>query len=79
MTPLQQKVIDRIRNGSEGAVLASILEDLVRELSDVRNIKEINDVEIRGRQLACDIVEQQFIAILKIKGGNKDLVEDSFE
>lgn len=76
---LQLKVIKRLASGADGIILISLLEDLVQDLSDVRNIKEINDIEIRGRQLACNIIEEQVISRLKMKSGSDELLEDSFD
>lgn len=79
LNALQHKVLQRLRSGSDGVVLVSILEDVVKELSDVRNIKEVNEVEVKGRQLACTILEEQVISRLKMSSGSDELLEDSFE
>lgn len=80
LTPLQFKVIDRIANSSDGAILASIFEDIISDISNIRNLHaNITTEEIRGRQIACTIIEDEIMARLKIKNKKTDESLESFE
>jgi len=81
LSPLQFKVIERIANSSDGDILASILEDIIKEISDIRKLdsQAITVEEMRARQIACTFIEKEVIDRLKIKKGKVDENLDSFE
>lgn len=81
LSPLQFKVIERIANSSDGDILATILEDIIKEISDIRKLdsQAITVEEMRARQIACTLIENEIIQRLKIKRSKGEENLDSYE
>jgi hypothetical protein len=79
LTELQRKVITRLANGSDGAVLVSILEAMRADLRDMGNLKEITKEEVTAHLLASDIIDIELISRLKIKSTDDITSNDEFE
>lgn len=81
LSPLQFKVIERIANSSDGDILATILEDIIKEISDIRKLdsQAITVEEMRARQIACTLIENEIIQRLNIKRSKGEENLDSYE
>ena len=49
-----------------GRNLIEYLETLVRDVTDIRNIEEINEVEITARKRAAEIIEEELLNRLSL-------------
>lgn len=57
-----QDVISRISKSSDGKYFVSFLKDLVSSTADVRKLLDITPEGVKGRQLACAIIEDEIIS-----------------
>lgn len=79
LTPIQFKVIDRLKGSSDGVILVTILEDMVKELRDIRNLTECTPDAVKGHLLAGNILETELIDRLKKTSTSNDIINDSFD
>lgn len=79
LNELQLKVITRLNGSSDGSVLVTILESLVRELRDIRNLTESTPEAIKGHLLAGNIIEEELINRLKKSSAGNIIINDSFD
>lgn len=79
LNELQLKVINRLAGSSDGSVLITILESLVAELRDIRNLTDTTPDAIRGHLLAGNILEEELISRLKKTSTDNIIINDSFE
>lgn len=79
LNELQLKVINRLAGSSDGSVLITILESLVTELRDIRNLTDTTPDAIRGHLLAGNILEEELISRLKKTSTDNIIINDSFE
>jgi hypothetical protein len=75
----QHKVISRLAGSSDGVILVTILESLVTELRDIRNLKERTPQAIDANLLAGEIIEKELISRLNKSQIGSDQEEDSYE
>jgi len=74
----QQKFIGDFSKSSEGKVLVSILEDVVRHYSDVRTITNTTSEELIARQKVCEILQTELLDRFKLSKNkvNKEIEEE---
>lgn len=78
LNEIQYKVINRLSGSSDGIVLVTILESMVKELRDIRNLTECTPDAIKGHLLAGNILETELIDRLKKTSINNDIINDEF-
>lgn len=82
MTPKQdeEEAIKHIASLPETRQLLSFLKRLVAYHSDVRQIKDITTESIKGRQLACDIIDTEIInRLVRSQNTNKVEIKEEYE
>ena len=80
MTILEQEAVKYIAKIPEGKIFTDWLQNIVREYADVRNIKELSIETIKGRQIACDIIETEIISRLtREKADNLTEITEEYE
>lgn len=79
LNELQHKVISRLAGSSDGAVLVTVLDGLITELRDIRNLQEKTPEAINAHLVACEIIEKELISRLKKSKSGETPKEDSYE
>lgn len=73
-------VLKSVFGGTSGERFKEYLEELVRELVDIRNIKDGEvETEKRARERAVEILEEYLLSKARIVTGEVEENEDSFE
>jgi hypothetical protein len=75
---LQQDVFTRISKTPDGKELIKFLKDLVASTSDVRKIVNITTEDVKGRQLACAIIEDEIISRFNSLS-KSEIIKEEFE
>lgn len=58
----QQDVFTRISKTPDGKELINFLRNLIASTGDVRKIVDISVESVKGRQLACSIIEDEILS-----------------
>lgn len=79
-TKQQLEAIQRLSTGQDGALLISFYKEVIRYYADVRNLKDPSSEEVRARQLACLILEEELIGRLtRNQDTNKKITKEEYE
>lgn len=80
MTIPQEEAINHIASTPEGKLLVEFLRSVVSKYADVRNIANPTVENVKGSQIACDILENEIISRLNRKQtDNKLTITEEFE
>lgn len=69
----------RISQTSDGKEFIHFLRDLVSSTSDVRKIVNITTEDVKGRQLACSIIEDEIISRFLNTSSKSEINKEEYE
>jgi hypothetical protein len=75
----QQEIIQRIANDSDGKHLLAFFKNLASHLADVRTMTNVSAEEVKAKQLACSIIEDEIINRFKRKTSEEEENNDNYE
>lgn len=58
----QKEAFERLSRSQDGQTFISFLNDLIDEQADIRKINTVTSEEVRGRQIACNILEVEVLS-----------------
>ncbi len=61
----EKHVFQSLASSTEGEILTSVLQKMVRELTNTRNITKDHQLTVEARNKAAEIIEQTLIESLK--------------
>jgi hypothetical protein len=73
-----QDAIQRVSKTPDGKEFVRFLHSLVTSVSDVRKITNITTEDVKGRQLACAIIEDEIISRF-LTTSNSDIIKEEYE
>jgi len=76
----QADALQRLAKSSDGAIIVSFYKDIISHYADVRQITSLTIEDIKARQLAANILEEEIIKRLQVlQNFNKKDGADNFE
>lgn len=77
-TEQDNKLFSSLHGTQQGVLLIDYLERVNQHLSDIRNLKEINDVEIKAVRKTVDTISEMVIQRIKLVNKPADKQEDYY-
>ena len=71
--------IYRLSKTPDGKELIVFLKELVNHTGDVRRITQVTEADVKGRQLACAIIEDEIISRFTSSSSKTDIIKEQYE
>lgn len=79
-TNKQQEAIKRLAASPDAELFISFYKDVIRFYADVRQLRETTQEEVRARQLACNILEEELVnRLMRNQDTYKDITTEEYE
>lgn len=75
----EQALFRHLQQSNDGKTLKGLIERLIREAVDIRNITGDVEAEKKGREVAVKLLEENFVERLKVGEGLDSVDIDNFE
>lgn len=79
LTQEEKGMFNRLSQSNDGRILTEFIERLIREAVDIRNITGNVEAEKKGREVAVQLLEENFVNRIKILSGQVEAPDENYE
>ncbi len=79
MTQQQEQAIKRIATSGDAGIIIDLYKNIISYYADVRQMTNVSPEEVRGRQIACDILQNEIINKLSVYNTPQQIINDNYD